>query len=114
MFERSSELKYFYCKKCEIMLVPGKTCRIRVKCNLKLLLRFTKRYFKSYILIKLARRESHVVSTCLNCENLKRYNLVANRNKKDRLIKKENTKNKSKNTTKTKDTKDSKSESEKK
>lgn len=54
-----------------------------------------------------------MVSTCLNCENLKRYNLVVNRNKKDRQIKKENTKNKSKNT-KTKDTKESKSESEKK
>ena len=35
MFERSSELKYFYCKKCEIMLIPGKTCRIRVKCKKK-------------------------------------------------------------------------------
>lgn len=31
-----------------------------------------------------AKREPHVVSTCLNCETLKRYNIV-NNNKKSKL-----------------------------
>jgi RNase P subunit RPR2 len=26
-------LKYFYCKKCEITLVPGTTSKVRIKCK---------------------------------------------------------------------------------
>ncbi|RNA17121.1 ribonuclease P [Brachionus plicatilis] len=47
-----SELKYFHCKKCDIMLIPGQTSRIRVK----------------------SKRQKHIVSTCLNCGEIKRYN----------------------------------------
>lgn len=36
----------------------------------------------------LAKREKHVVSTCLNCNTIKRYNLVNNNKKTDKVLKK--------------------------
>ena len=58
----SPELKYFYCKSCEIMLIPGETSKIRIK----------------------SKRNKHVVSTCLNCGMIKRYNLAhMNKEKKE-------------------------------
>lgn len=47
----SPEMKYFYCKKCELMLVPGESARVRTK----------------------SKRNKHVVVTCLNCNTFKRY-----------------------------------------
>ncbi|CAF0712137.1 unnamed protein product [Brachionus calyciflorus] len=46
------ELKYFTCKKCEIMLIPGETSRTRIK----------------------SKRQKHVAVSCLNCGNIKRFN----------------------------------------
>lgn len=43
--------KMWICKKCNTLLIPGFTARIRIRCN----------------------RMTHIVITCLNCGNIKRY-----------------------------------------
>lgn len=51
------EYKRMVCKKCNLLLVPGYSCRVRIK----------------------PQRETHVVVTCLGCGGLKRFPLQLKR-----------------------------------
>ncbi|MCW4005068.1 MAG: hypothetical protein NWF04_00505 [Candidatus Bathyarchaeota archaeon] len=51
------DYKRMICKKCNLLLVPGYSCRVRIK----------------------PRREPHVVVTCLGCGGLKRFPLKPKR-----------------------------------
>ncbi|MHA2326173.1 MAG: ribonuclease P protein component 4 [Promethearchaeota archaeon] len=58
---RFSELKVQQtCKKCNMLLVPGETSRVRIK----------------------QKREPHIVTTCLSCGSKKRILLRKNRKEK--------------------------------
>ncbi|MGQ4913104.1 MAG: ribonuclease P protein component 4 [Candidatus Thorarchaeota archaeon] len=48
-----SEMRVMICRKCNTLLVPGRTCRVRVRNN----------------------RSKHVTVTCLNCGTIRRFHL---------------------------------------